>query len=413
MRLKDLKRRSRNRKIILTIAMILVMAMGVGYAYLRDSLTLENNAKMSMTWNVHFDNVQKLGDSIDPATTPTLNKTSFSTSISFTDVSQVYETKIDVVNGGSLDAMIDSYSVNPIPTNLQSYFDTTVVYYDGDNISNGDLLAHGTTDGFRIRISIKNGVNISELPNSIPISFSVNYVKADSNSTARVRPTIKFLSGIKGNLRAGDQIQIGDTEQFYVVSSNSNTTILLAKYNLLVGNIVENGSVTGQIQTSETGYGLQINEAAGNIENANLLKGTVAFSSTNYWDDGNGLLSPYNANGARYAENFYPNVYDSNSNIYQYISGNGGYVDKLKEIGAPSTITGRLITFQESLATSDIKDNGSSIILSHGSYWTGSAPDHAGLWCNKVGDGLLKTIHDDNNEYGVRPVIEIPTSDLN
>ena len=412
MKIKDIRRKNLKKKIFLTAIMFVVLGIGIGYAYLRDTLTLEDNAKMSMTWNVHFDNVQKLGNSIDPATTPTLNKTSFSTSISFTDVSQVYETRFDVKNDGSLDAMIDSYSTNPIPTNLQSYFDTTVVYYDGDNISNGDLLSHGTTDGFRIRISIKNGVNISELPNSIPISFSVNYVKADGNAVARVRPTIKFLSGIKGNLRAGDQIQIGDTEQFYVISSDSNATVLLAKYNLLVGNIVENGSVTGQIQTSETGYGLQSADATGYIPGSSSWKGTVAFSSTNYWDDGNGtLLSPYNANGARYAENFYPNVYDTNSNIYQYISGNGGYVDKLKEMGAPSTITGRLITFQESLATSDIKDNGSSIILSHGSYWTGSASDRVGLWCNEV--DVNKGRYANNDLYGVRPVIEIPTSDLN
>ena len=412
MKIKDIRRKNLKKKIFLTAIMFVVLGIGIGYAYLRDTLTLEDNAKMSMTWNVHFDNVQKLGNSIDPATTPTLNKTSFSTSISFTDVSQVYETRFDVKNDGSLDAMIDSYSTNPIPTNLQSYFDTTVVYYDGTNISNNDLLAHGTTDGFRIRISIKNGVNISELPSSIPISFSVNYVKADGNAVARVKPTIKILSGIKGNLRAGDQVQVGDTEQFYVVSSDSNTTTLLAKYNLLVGNIVENGSVTGQIQTSETGYGLQSADATGYISGSSSWKGTVNFSSTNYWHNG-GLISPYNANGASYDGNPYPYVYDTNSNIYQYISGNGGYVDKLKEMGAPSTITGRLLSYEEADSVQSIEDNGSSIILSHGSYWTGSAADTVGLWNNEVGDGLHKEVYDDNNRYGVRPVIEIPTSDLN
>lgn len=428
MKIKDIRRNNLKKKIFLTAIMFVVLGIGIGYAYLRDTLTLEDNAKMSMTWNVYFDNVQKLGNSIDSATTPTLNKTSFSTSLSFTDVSQFYEVRFDIKNDGSLDAMIDSYSTNPIPTNLQSYFDTSVTYYDGESISNNDLLAHGTKDGFKIKISIKNGVNISELPSSIPISFDVNCVKADSNATARVIvPPVRIISGEKGNLQPGDKVQVGNSEQFYVISSNSNTTVLLSKYNLLVGKeCSENTGYEDQYLSPATeGYGLQSSYATGFNDLTSEEIAVVAFSSTNYWNN-NGLISPYNANGASYSGNPYPNVYDNTYAVEPDFSNNGFntsgysiayyvelYKSKLIEMGAPSTISARLLTYEEAYNKQNVEDNGTSIILGAPSFWLGSAGGYGAVW---FVDASYSDF--DTDQYsrvynsGVRPVIEIPTSDI-
>ena len=168
------------------------------------------------------------------------------------------------------------------------------------------------------------------------------------------------------------------------------------------------------------GYGLQSVDAVGMYTDAETgdSRGNagVAFADDAYWDE-NGLLSPYNANGASYSGNPKPYVYDNNSNIYQYISGNGGYVDKLKEMGAPSTISGRLISYEEAVNAQSIQDNGTSIILdNHQTYCTGSAA-HDHIWFVYLSTDLVSSFSYNYVayyfKYGVRPVIEIPTSELN
>ena len=413
MKLRDLKRRRLRNGIILTALMFVVLGIGVGYAYLRDTLTIEDNAKMSMTWNVHFDNVQKVGNSIDPKTTPVINKTNFSTTLQFTDASQVYETKFDVKNEGSLNASVNSFTSNPLPSELQSYFDVSFTYNDGTNISNGNLISSNKTDSFRIRISLKNGVDISELPESIPVTVNVNYGKASQTDVERNIPVIKVLSGMKGNLKPGDQIKIGDTEEFYVVSSNSTDTVLFAKYNLLVGNIVGKNSssfsVTGTIPESTEGYGLLSSEATGYVPDADSFKGTVTFSSNSYWEDKVGGDYP-----GSYSGNPYPYVYDSNSTIYSYISGENGYVAKLKSMGAPANISGRLLTYEEADSLREIKDNGTSIIFDRkSSYWLGSTRGNSTMWVVSANDSDFSySSYDTEVGDGIRPVIVISTSEI-
>ena len=226
---------------------------------------------------------------------------------------------------------------------------------------------------------------------------------------------------VEGQITPGDVIGIGDTEDFYVVSSDSTKTVLLAKNSLLVGEW-EGGTLTPE---TTPGYGLQSENAVGYTNGEPYA--TVYFSQTDYWDpDGNGLISPYNANGASYDGNPYPYVYDSNSEIYQYISGENGYVNRLIEMGAPTTITGRLLSYEEAIASQNIKyngtsilDNGTSIFGSYHSYWLGSVPGRkafsylgADVWAVYRSDIYMSERTNTQNGECVRPVIEIPTSEL-
>lgn len=234
-----------------------------------------------------------------------------------------------------------------------------------------------------------------ELDNSVTIS---SYEKPGVPAPTPVNITI--VSGEQGNLQPGDKIRIGESEDFYVLSSDNSQngkTVLLAKYNLLVGNIIEEDEIVGTISSTTEGYGLQSSEARGNF-NIDILtyKGTVAFSDTKYWS------------------NNYEYVYDSNSNIYQYISGENGYVNKLKTMGAPSTITGRLLTYEEANNAKTVEDEGNSIIFDeYQSYWLGTSGKN-----NSVYDvapwrkNATQSEYDDDTVNGVRPVIEINTSDI-
>ena len=280
---------------------------------------------------------------------------------------------------------------------------------DYQNILKGNT---PTRKKYKVRVWYKTDIDPSTLNESttetLKLVFEVDYVQGD-----KVQPNpVRIISGTKGNLQPGDKVGIGETEDFYVVSSNQEKTVLLAKYNLLVG-YINNESTNYEdtyMSTSTPGYGLQSVDAKGYTNSG--YSGTVAFSDSAYWDpNGTGLISPYNTNGASYSGNPYPKVYDSNSSIYQYISGEDGYVNKLKEMGAPSTITGRLLTYEEANALQNVEDEGNSIIFNVQYYWLGSANDSNYVW--DVSEGNFNNYRYDNDYgYGVRPVIEISTSDI-
>ena len=84
----------------------------------------------------------------------------------------------------------------------------------------------------------------------------------------------------------------------------------------------------------------------------------------------------------------------------------------------PSTITGRLLTYEEGNASENIKDeNNQSIIINRAtSYWFGSAYSSNVVFVYSMAQSssMIDRLGYNNDETcGVRPVIEIPTSLLN
>ena len=250
-----------------------------------------------------------------------------------------------------------------------------------------------------------------------------------------------------GSITVGDEVAI-DTEHFYVINSDSTNTVLLAKYNLLVGDVFETSdgstwSFTKTLTSSDSGYGLQSETAKGyNSTDTTSRIGTVAFSGKGYWDNADcvwsgsgssstcpgiaGLKSEYAnsshaAGSTSYNSSVFPYVYNSSmsstapsygiyGNPWQAAQDNGytiayyveRYVNKLKELGAPNNIVGRLLTFEENRSLS-------SIVKGDQSYWLGSA--NYQYLVRDVSDGRAS-----NDSFwadgfnGVRPVIVIPTS---
>jgi hypothetical protein len=83
-------------------------------------------------------------------------------------------------------------------------------------------------------------------------------------------------------------------------------------------------------------------------------------------------------------------------------------------MGAPSTITGRLLTYEEADSAQSIENNGTSIIFDgRQSYWLGSPYGNDYVWDV---DGYNSTFssndYNSDSYFGVRPVIEISTSEI-
>jgi hypothetical protein len=255
------------------------------------------------------------------------------------------------------------------------------------------VLIHGNTSlqitGDLILHNLNKGQNdLAEL--GVNVSFQVT-----SFSCNPVDPVTIALTADNGTtgLDEGDVITIannsGLNEQFWVVSSDSTNTVLLAKYNLLVGSVYDldkNGwkfTLTDTLNSSDTGYGLQNEDARGYTGESGEIVGIVPFSGTNYWDNSvceysemtwgctgtNGLASGYTGTYEQYP---YSNVYNSSlSNVSpQIVYGTPGtntgagraqnngytiayyvenYLNILKGYGLSANSTGRLLIYEEFL----------------------------------------------------------------
>ena len=99
---------------ILGIVMVSVLTLTVVYAALSTTLNINGNAEVSaVNWDIYLDNVQ-LNSGSATTNVPTItDKTTASFTTTLTKPGDFYEFTIDVVNDGSVDAMIDSVAKTP------------------------------------------------------------------------------------------------------------------------------------------------------------------------------------------------------------------------------------------------------------------------------------------------------------
>jgi prepilin-type N-terminal cleavage/methylation domain-containing protein len=220
---------------------------------------------------------------------------------------------------------------------------------------------------------------------------SGNYVSSVVQGSERNKPVI---------VTVGSEICYGSSNEqecFKVIKTDSNKTLLFANYNLK--KYTDNSTVPATVTYKQE----------------SSSPDSVSFSASNYWDN-SGLKSEYakdiNNNSASYSGNPYPYVYNlqgtDTNNVKPYVDG---YVSNLKTAtyGLPSSITGRLLTYEEADNTSMFVDN---VARKNGKdYWLGSSYNNINLWI--IGfDGYINLGSIYVSSGGVRPVIEISTSDI-
>ena len=382
-----------NRKILymlLAIALISISTLTIVYAALSVTLNITGTADISAaSWDVHLDNV-KLNSKSVTATAPTItNGTTATFSTSLTTPGDFYEFTIDVVNNGSIDAMIDGVTKTPTLTTAQAkYLNYIIEYQNGESINTKQLVSKNSFVRLKVRVEFRKDITASDLPTTsetLNLSFTVNYVQSDGTASSVAD------NGVYDPYKIGNEKCFG-SECFYIISSTEETVTMLAKYNLYVG---------GEYNSSWTAYG----EEATGKQNSNMLgyvrgqsirKGTTKFSNTNYWSS---TVSSYPAY-----------VYDSNSTLYSYVEN---YKTYLSTLGV-TPIEARLITYEEleSLGCSG-SDNSCSEApewVYATTYWSGSACNTIRVW-NVYSNGLFGSNNYFNDDsLGVRPVITISKS---
>ena len=197
-------RRSRSKNILIYLLLILLVCLSIGYAFLTQELTINGTSKVGAnSWSIYFDNLVLNSNNVSLSqgdVAVSINQTTL-TDVSYTITLQkpgdFYEFTVDVVNGGSIDAMVGTISskLNNVEIDsthpLPSYLNYSVTYSDGVEIAPNQLLVHGTSDTYKVRVEYKLDVTTDDLPSesqTLFLNFGVEYVQKDSNAIERPLP---------------------------------------------------------------------------------------------------------------------------------------------------------------------------------------------------------------------------------
>ena len=438
--------RTNRKKNIKLAVLVLILLLGIGFAALAANLKIDGTVNVSKTsWDVHFENVSITEGSVTANPAPTSDDattTEMTYTINFTKPGDYFEFTTDIVNDGTIDAMVDVVSNNAYanassttPITLPTYLTSTVIYDDGVEILPNQLLAHNTSEKIKVRVEFKKDIEISDLPSSgdtsIVFKFIGDYKQADENAISTY--AWRLPEGkTKDNLQVGDEICSRNQcfNFLHYEGTNDEDVVMFAKYNLKVGSIYKatNRTKIGEYTSSDPEYGKQSSEARGWVGSASSYNGTVYFSTTNYWyDSSTSALKP------EYGTSYPADVYDPIN--YKGAPGELGeyniptnpnysiayYVDVYKTLltnkGVPVK-DARLLTYAEATDSSigcdaSIQRCLTNEFIKNTAFWLGSVNNGGGVWIVDS-DGQFKYIsyHFSDDTFGVRPVIVISKSDI-
>ena len=227
-----MKRRKKNQYILILV--VLLVSIGIGYAFLSQDLTINGTGKVAANnWSIYFDNLVLNQNNVALSTgdsAATINPTTL-TDVTYTITLQkpgdFYEFTVDVVNDGSIDAMIGSVSnklggveidaTHPLP----SYLNYTVTYSDGGPIQVNQLLEQNTSETYKVRLEYRTDITANDLPSTsqtLTLNFSVEYVQADENAIIVAHP-VSFSTDSWDTIIAA--VRSGNTSAYHVGDTKS------------------------------------------------------------------------------------------------------------------------------------------------------------------------------------------------
>lgn len=398
-----MKRRKNNK---IYIVLLLVLFISIGFAYLSATLNINGLANITgNSWKIYFDNIQYVRGQEYEITAPTATgktTTSVSYEVFLPSPGDTYKFNIDVVNEGTLDAMVKVVNDTELTSQQKVYASYYVTYNDGISADDYQLLPKNSRDTLSVIVSYNKDIKEEDMPTedkSITVKFHLEYEQATSKAKARNHITVVNRQ-TEGQLSVGDEIALGD-EHFYIIDTNEEKTTLFSKYNLdTTLNITE---IKQAVNTNEY---------------------PVAFSTTNYWYDSTNakINGKY---GTSYRNNYiYDEEYsESSGNNYSVAYYVKNYENSLNKMNM-KTISSRLLDYRKLLelgckekadyyTCTNVSSNISFVYSTH--YWLGNAGTVNALFRMSTTKDFYSTnnyIYSQNDLYGVRPVIEIPALDI-
>ena len=180
--------RLNNKKFITSLVLLLILSIGVGYAYLTRNLSISGSTLIAAnSWDIHFDNLVINPDSVE-ATTPASIDISDTTSITYAVVlsrpGDFYEFTVDMVNTGSLPGKISLVTINGITAAAEDLVDYTITYSNGKPVAVNNILNGNSSKNIKVRVFYNDDIDSSDLPSSnipLTLTLNINYVQSEKD----------------------------------------------------------------------------------------------------------------------------------------------------------------------------------------------------------------------------------------
>lgn len=282
----------KNRRKRKLLFILLILFVSIGFAYLSASLNIAGLiGYKGNSWNIYFDNVQMIKNDVS-GDKPIINnsKDSVDFNISFSEPGEMYRFSVDVVNDGTIDAMIGEFIKTGVDSTNEDYIDYSVKYSNGEEVNVNDLLAHNRKVRLIVNVEYKYTTDRLAPENTGNYSLTLKYVQANDDAR-KVEELIE--------------------------SGNSNTFVL----NNAKANSLSNLKIYGN--TSQTQYS---GKNLYNYKNPTVSNSTGSISST---DDGWITIDESTNSTRNYAKYFTSNLNVKSGVTYtiiveiQSISGEG------------------------------------------------------------------------------------------
>ena len=263
--------RKRNSNFIIFI-IIALFCITIGYAALSSTLNINGKSSISKnTWDVYFDNVQVKDGSVEAVKIPKVtDKTTVDFEVALNMPGDFYEFNVDVVNNGTIDAMIESVVKEPELTDAQKkYLNYIIEYENGEQIASKQLVKKEEFVRLKVRVELRKDIDSSDLPevgDVLYLGFTVNYVQADNTAVGVPDNGVYKLISASGDINEiGTIVTIGD-QQFYTIGTEGDNVKLLSVNNITISDTpIQSDSAGETLYASSSHQGKNFTDYNGSL----------------------------------------------------------------------------------------------------------------------------------------------------
>ena len=298
---------------ILGVVLVCVFTLTIAYAALNAVLTISGNAQVNAAnWDIHLANPNVTSGSVSN-TKPVITSPStatFSTELNMPG--EFYEFTIDVVNNGSVDAMIENITKTPTLTaNQAKYLKYEITYQNGEVISTKQLVSKNSFVRLKVRVEFRQDLSNSDLPTTsetLNLGLKLDYIQSDGSGSSVAGDGVQIVFANGDINEIGTIVTIGD-QQFYTIGTDGDNVKLLTMYNLYVGGYASGGN---WIAYGDGATGVQQEDMRGWIAGKSPSNGVTAYASTSQHGTN---YSDYNGSIIEIYVNNYKDILESKYNI--------------------------------------------------------------------------------------------------
>jgi len=174
-----MKRKANQKKLIITMLVVLLLALAIGYAAFSDILTISGTANAKGTFDLEFQNaeiVKNVGADIEK-TTVVISEDKNTLTVNVADLSYPgsgVEFSVDIVNVGTIQAEVQAVT----PTNITG---SDKIKVTGLDVIKTDHPKIEAGDKCTIHFTVEWPVDVTEIPeneSSISFGLQVEYVQS-------------------------------------------------------------------------------------------------------------------------------------------------------------------------------------------------------------------------------------------